>query len=190
MNPTDFVLSIIASIVANKVGNSSNITQNQNTEERAKELIENTETSDVNNTSNNTSNESEKSRFKSFDQNEIFKYIPLLKEPRIHFLFESERSTAYYLPAIVLECVKTKQWYVFKRGRTAAEGVGGGWNNFQGYVKSFKEQNINCSLWQVKQNLLDELENGLKLWPEISSSIVPLSATELSHLNDRYEQIN
>ena len=186
MNPTDFVLSIIASILANKVGNSSDITQNQNTEERAKELIENTETSDV----NNTSNESEKSRFISFDQNKIFEYIPLIEEPRIYFLFESEPSTAYYLPAIVLECVKTKQWYVFKRGRTAAEGVGGGWNNFQGYVKSFKEQNINCSLWLVEQNLLDELENGLKLWPEISSSIVPLLATKLSHLNDRYEQIN
>lgn len=163
MNPTDFV----------------------NTEERAKELIQNTETSDVNNTS-----KSEKSRFIFCDQNEIFKYIPSLEEPKIYFLFESEPSTAYYLPAIVLECVKTKQWYVFIRGRTAAEGVGGGWNNFEGYVKSFKKQNINCSLWMVEQNLLDELESGLKLWPEISSSIVPLSATKLSHLNDRYEQIN
>ena len=162
MNPTDFV----------------------NTEERAKESIQNAETSDVNNTS-----KSEKSRFISFDQNKIFDYIPLLKEPQIYFLFESEPSSAYHLPAIVLECVKTKQWYVFKRGRAAAEGSGGGWNSFQSYVESFKEQNINCSLWLVEQNLLDDLESGLKLWPEISSLIIPLLATKLSHLNDRYEQI-
>ena len=185
MNSTDFVLSIIASILANKVGNSSDITQNQNTEERAKELIQNTETSDV----NNTSNKSEKSRFISFDQNKIFEHIPSFEEPIIHFLFESEPSTAYHLPAIILGCIKTKKWHVYKRGRAAAEGVGGGWKNFQDYVRFFKEKNIDCSLWQVEQNLLDELENGLKSWPEISSSKIPLSATELSHLIDRFNEI-
>ena len=185
MGPTDLVLSIIASILANKVGNSNDITQNQNTEERAKELIKNTEISDV----NDTSKKSEKSRFISFDQGKIFEYIPLLEEPRIHILFESEPSTFYHLPAIVLECIKTKQWYVFRRGRIAAEGIGGGWNNFQNYVNSFKKQNINCYLWLIEQNLLNDLESGLKLWTEISSSKIPLLATKLSHLNDRFNEI-
>ncbi|WP_107878459.1 hypothetical protein [Neisseria animaloris] len=184
MTPTDFVLSIIASILANKVGSSSDTMQNQNAEKRAKELFNNTEITDIENTSNIS-----KSCFISFDQDKIFEYIPLLDEPRIHILFESEPSTFYHLPAIVLECIKTRQWYVFRRGRIAAEGTGGGWNNFKGYVDSFKKQNINCCLWLIEKNLLDDLEDGVKLWPEVSSLIIPLLATKLSHLNDRFNEI-
>lgn len=192
MNMMDFILSVLASFVANQIqreeNNNSDLKQ-KDIKQKVNQYIENTientkEPEDVN-------NEREGRKFVSFDQNNIFTYIDLLDEPRLHILFESTPSTSYHLSTFVLECRKTDQWYVFERGRTAAEGTGGGWSNLKNTLETFQEKGIKFYLWVMEKESLDELEEGKKLWSEISNKKIPLLATDLSWFAGRIrDEIN
>lgn len=122
-------------------------------------------------------------RFKSFDA--VYDLAPLLEyvdEPIVYLLIEDSPSTAYNLPAYVLESQRTGEWFVFSRGRMAFQGTGGGLRNTRGVFDTLKEKRAKIGAWVVPKELLDRFEFGQVVWPTVKMEAVPL----LAHLAEDF----
>jgi len=115
--------------------------------------------------------------FRTFDAiNDFVHIVPLVDQPVVHLLIESEPSTFYNLAAFVVESRTTGQWYLFARGRIALEGSGGGKNNLDSLVDQLRSQNTPIAAWVIDHGVLSNFESGIVLWSTVRSSIVPLLA--------------
>lgn len=117
------------------------------------------------------------SRFRTFDiWHDLDAVISVIQDPRVYILIEDVPSTAYCLPAVVLQSIATGDWYVFHRGRLAFQGAGGGLANSRSIVEDLKRRGVPISAWIVRRTDLDAMEAGQVTWPAVSKDIVPLLA--------------
>jgi len=169
MGPTDFGLSILASMIANYFGKPE---EEPPSDLRQPEIeIGTTAPSDVNVDSRSPA------RFRTFDVlHDLQRLAEMIEEPVIHILIEDKPSTAYRLPSLVLECRQKGEWYVFSRGRMSFEGTHGGWKNSVGVIAFLREMQIPIAAWIVDTSELVALDDGQLMWLEIKPRLVPLVA--------------
>ncbi|WP_445147296.1 hypothetical protein [Dyella sp. Tek66A03] len=116
-------------------------------------------------------------RFRTFDiLHDLDAVISVLQDPKVHILIEDIPSTAYCLPAVVLQSTATAEWYVFRRGRFAFQGTGGGLANSRTIVDNLKKRGVPISAWVIRRNDLDAVEAGKLTWPVASRDTVPILA--------------
>ncbi len=170
MGPSDFGLSILASFIANvfsksvEPGNSPVEDVVPVVQKKTAEVTEEAELTE------------EQVRFQTFDtSNDFLKLIEHTIDPVVHIVIESEPSSFYHLPVLVLECQKKGEWFVFSRGRMAFEGSHGGWNNSIGAFDILKSNKIPISVWVADVDIIRKLE-GYHTWPELKGYLVPLIA--------------
>lgn len=164
----EFGLSVLASLLANKLGIFSKLKPNLPLQ-HATETLDTTSPGDV--------QEHRVRRFKAFDAWTHFpNFLKTVREPLISILIEDQPSSHYRLPSMVLESKATGEWYVFSRGRMSFEGSGGGIRNSRNILELVKSAGAPVGVWVIPQNLLNDLDNGYALWPEVRSSAVPLLA--------------
>jgi hypothetical protein len=162
MNPIDFGFSVLASWLANqleKIGGNKSPQQNDVTAE---------------------DKETKKTPrlFKTYDvYTESEEIIKSLKDVVAHIVVENSPSTFYNLALLILESKLTGEWYVFRRGRIAFQGTGGGHQQSERLINLLKRENIPVAAWAGDRNILDSFESGTLLWPELKISLVPLAAS-------------
>ncbi|MBO1539937.1 hypothetical protein [Pseudomonas sp. OA65] len=116
-------------------------------------------------------------RFKTFDAvYDLEKLLAYVDNPIVYLLVEDSPSSAYNLPSYVLESGNTGEWFVFTRGRLALQGSGGGHQNTKGVFEILLQKKTKIGAWVVEKTLLDQLDNGQALWPEVKQLSVPLLA--------------
>ena len=115
---------------------------------------------------------------KKFEVYDVFrdleKMLHFVTDPCAHIIVETSPSTFYHLAALVIEDKNTGVWFVFTRGRMSFQGTGGGAQQADRAITILKNANISIAPWACAQELLDELENGHRLWPSVKSELVPL----------------
>ncbi|NNM43146.1 MAG: hypothetical protein HKM07_02240 [Chlamydiae bacterium] len=113
--------------------------------------------------------------FQTFDVYiDLEKILPRIANPIAHILIEKEAIDSFWNQAcLVLESKVTGEWYVFRRGRMAMQGVGGGIRQSEIALKRLKESKAYIAVWAISTAILDEFENGGKLWPEVKISAIP-----------------
>ena len=103
--------------------------------------------------------------------------LPLIKEPVAHILVETSPSNFYNLACLVVESKLTSEWYVFKRGRIALQGSGGGAAQTRIALEALRKSGASVSAWAIDKETIDQLEHGIILWPSVKTGIVPLMAS-------------
>lgn len=103
--------------------------------------------------------------------------LPLIKEPVAHILVETSPSNFYNLACLVVESKITSEWYVFKRGRMALQGSGGGAAQTKIALEALKKSGASVSAWAIDKETIDKLEHGIILWPSVKTGIVPLMSS-------------
>ncbi|GFD87002.1 hypothetical protein KUL150_30610 [Alteromonas sp. KUL150] len=170
MNPIDLVTGILASYIANKL---DVIKPNNNSDAT---IIPEIKADDKNDSA-------EKVRmFRTFDARYgIPEVISREDEPLVSILIEREPSTAYNLPCVVIESEKTREWFVMAKGNIALQGAGGGLSFAKDFVSKLQEKGAHIGIWVYDNELVDALDAGLVLWPEIKNQGIPLR----SYISDR-----
>ena len=177
MTPTDFGLGVLASWLANKLDGIGN-----NGDEPPLEPEVSNEEAKIDTTGK------KKKLFRSFDVFlDLEEMVNLLEKPVAYLLIETEPTTHYQLVALVLESQITKEWYLFRRGRMAFQGSGGGHHQAERAISIFKKRNISVSVWVVDKKVLDEFESGYLLWKPVFESAIPFRAAELD--NEKWQWI-
>lgn len=122
-------------------------------------------------------------RFKTFDAiYDLQKILEYVDNPIVYLLVEDSPTTAYNLPCYVIESATTHEWFVFSRGRLALQGNGGGHNNIEEVFSTLLAKKAKIGAWVASKHLLDRLELGQQLWPDIKHQSVPL----LAYLSEEY----
>lgn len=122
-------------------------------------------------------------RFKTFDAvYDLENILSYVEDPVVYLLVEDSPSTAYNLPCYVLESASTGEWFVFRRGRLALQGSGGGHQNIEGVFLLLSNKKAKIGAWVANKKQLDQFESGQVLWPKVKEQSVPL----LAFLSDAY----
>ncbi len=103
------------------------------------------------------------------------KILSMVKTPVVHFVIEETPSTAWHLPVVVMESSVTGEWYVFRKGNLAFEGVAGR-SNAMSLTRSLVEKGISIGSWFTDQASSDLLSEGRVLWPELKPRCIPAMA--------------
>lgn len=168
MSLFEFVLDIISGFFSNKLGQIID------------KLILKPKNEDLKNQKQssfeNSVAEVKHKHFHSFDvYTDLEKILPHVVDPIAHILIEKEPIDSFWNQAcLVLESKMTGEWYVFRRGRMAMQGTGGGIRQSEIALKRLKESKAYIAVWTISTVILDKLETGGKLWPEVKASAIPL----------------
>ncbi len=103
------------------------------------------------------------------------KILSMVKTPVVHFVIEETSSGAWHLPVMVMESSVTGEWYVFRKGNLAFEGVAGR-SNTRTLTRSLVEKGISIGAWFTDQASSDLLSGGRVLWPELKPRCIPAMA--------------
>lgn len=116
-------------------------------------------------------------RFRTFDLCfDLPSILSLLKSPRAFVLIEDRPSTAYCLPLVVLADEASTEWYVFRRGRIAFEGCGGGMSNSKAIFGHLRANGVSLSAWVLPRSSADDLEIGFVTWPQVREQAIPVAS--------------
>ncbi|MGA2143276.1 MAG: helix-turn-helix transcriptional regulator [Brevinematales bacterium] len=107
--------------------------------------------------------------------------LPYISKPVVNIIVETEPSSAWNLPCLVLESFDSGEWYLFGRSRIAFQGNGGGYNNMVNLLTMLKKYKISIGKWTLSRQMIDDFEAGLILWSEIKKNAVPA----LSAINEQ-----
>ncbi len=164
MTPTDFGLSVFAGWLANKFSDTVKMPRKNEPSLEVK--------------SAKSSPSQVEKKVKLFEVYDVFrdleKILLYVQRPCAHIIVEVTPSTFYHLAALVVEDRDTGIWFAFNRGRMSFQGVGGGARQADRAVAILKNASIPVAPWTVSQEILDELENGYRLWPSVKNQLVPL----------------
>lgn len=108
---------------------------------------------------------------------DLERILSSLFNPVAHILIEKEPSTFWNLACLVVESKVTEEWYVFRRGRMAMQGMGGGIRQSEIALNILRKYNTIVTAWALPKSILDDFEAGIKLWYEVKASAVPLFAS-------------
>ncbi|MEQ9859554.1 hypothetical protein OI450_05775 [Pectobacterium cacticida] len=112
--------------------------------------------------------------FESYDALDYVEFLSKLDSPKVYLLVEDKPSTMYYLPGYVIESSVTGEWFVFNRGVFALEGDSG-LRQMKEFLSYLKDHEVIFSAWVIIQDVLNNMESGLTLWPDVKSKLIPLS---------------
>lgn len=166
MTGLDFGLSVIASWIGGTIDRIFK------SEAEGSTLLPNSEPKD----SQETNDDSNHVRlYKTYDAyHDLPKMAQELDKPKVSLLIERSPSSHYNLITAVLESRSTGEWYVFSRERMAFQGSGGGYNNSDKIITDLKSLDIQIGVWVFNNKIVDGLENGYLLWPEVNKKGIPL----------------
>ncbi|MBA0190685.1 MULTISPECIES: hypothetical protein [Pectobacterium] len=111
--------------------------------------------------------------FKTYDALDYCEFLSNVDSPRVFILVEDKPSTMYYLPGYVIESLSTGEWFVFNRGRFALEGDSG-LRQMEDFLSYLKNHKIVFSAWVLEQGVLNNIEAGVQLWPDVKNKLIPL----------------
>lgn len=183
MSLSDFGLNVLAGWLANKLDQVSDLLSGKQKEENSDAKQQDFQDNPV--------SEKKTKLFCTFDVYfDLEKILPYLQDPIAHFLIEKEPSTFWNLACLVVESKSTGEWYVFRRGRMAMQGVGGGIRQSEIALNRLRESKAIIATWAIPKTILDEFEEGIRLWPEVKIGAIPLfSSINAEHDNSAWYAI-
>ncbi len=111
-----------------------------------------------------------KNTFNTFQQLE--KVISWTIEPVVYFIVPKQMSED--LSFLVVECKITGEWYTSSYFKEWNEAEGSkAWENMSEILKKY---NIPSAAWSILKDDLEKFKSGLKTWPQIKLSGIPLLA--------------
>ena len=103
--------------------------------------------------------------FETFDVFlDLEKILPNVLNPVAHILVETTPSNFYNLACMIVESRTTGEWYVFRRGRMAFQGSGGGTSQSKRALSMLRDVGGATVAWAADQKTIENLEKGLILW--------------------------
>lgn len=128
-----------------------------------------------------------KKRFRTFDiAHDLDDVTSLMRQPVVHIVLEDKPTTAWHLALVVAEDAVTSEWYVFRKGRLAFEGTGGGLHQSKTLFKKLLERGIPFAGWVVDQVSSEKLSQGCQPWPRIREHCLPILAFEKNEYFQQY----
>jgi hypothetical protein len=111
-----------------------------------------------------------KNTFNTFQQLE--KVISWTIEPVVHFIFPYLLEED--LSCLVVECKITDQWYIssyFKEWDEADTSKA-----YENISEILKRYDVPSAAWSILKDDIEKFKSGLKTWPQIKLSAIPLLA--------------
>ncbi|WP_026973501.1 hypothetical protein [Aliagarivorans marinus] len=113
--------------------------------------------------------------FQTFHIKNGFKDIlAYVQKPVVHAVVEDSPTTHYHLITLVVECRKTGEWFVSRKGEMAFEGGGGGIMVAERVIMWCSERHIKVIPWVLTKEKVDLLSTGRILWHTVKPELVPL----------------
>lgn len=128
-----------------------------------------------------------KKKYRTFDiEYDLEDVTSLMRQPIVHIVLEDKPTTAWHLGLVVAEDATTSEWYVFRKGRLAFEGTGGGLNQSKALFKKLLEKKIPFTCWVVDQVSSEKLSQGCQPWPRVREQCIPILAFEKNEYFQKY----